>query len=345
MSLLKGSKIEVSDPTDWDSTELPAISSLDSMLRCHICKDYLKAPVLTSCGHMFCSMCIRKALDVNSRCPLCQEEIFEGSLRKVLLLDGIIHWFKKQRSILFDKLKKPEKVDDSQNDPASDEIIDLTIPDDDDNHIPNRQGHLDVGPSHQDSDKLVECPICFKFMTIDELQTTHLDECLKTKSVHSKRKSDSGISVLLSPHKKKQKVQSFQIRDKKFDNVQRLPNFDSTMSTTKLREKLVSYNLPTGGPRARMEARLREYINIYNSNLDSLYPKDKRILLDQLSKWESLMDLKNKESKPRIEDEKSQVIISKAKKDSKNWRIKYKSQYDTLIKRAKANIETKKKEE
>ncbi|KAG7844156.1 hypothetical protein KL941_004105 [Ogataea angusta] len=93
----------ITDPSDWADTSFPNLSKLDSLLRCHICKDFLRAPVLTSCDHVFCSVCIRRSLESDKKCPLCHEETYESKLRKVLLLDEISTWFTRNRPELLDK--------------------------------------------------------------------------------------------------------------------------------------------------------------------------------------------------------------------------------------------------
>ena len=96
---------KVSDPSDFSKTKLPQLSQLDSLLRCHICKDFIKVPVLTPCGHTFCSLCIRGYIDVKARCPLCLNELRESMLRGDILVNGVILCYKSLRGDLIEKLK------------------------------------------------------------------------------------------------------------------------------------------------------------------------------------------------------------------------------------------------
>ena len=45
------------------------------LLRCPICIDELRAPVVLKCGHRFCDPCIRTALTVKSDCPTCRTPV------------------------------------------------------------------------------------------------------------------------------------------------------------------------------------------------------------------------------------------------------------------------------
>src|SRR5436190_1724528 len=63
---------DISDPSDWKNTSLSGLYPLDSNLRCLICKDFYTAPVITSCLHTFCSLCIRRSLNAEATCPACQ---------------------------------------------------------------------------------------------------------------------------------------------------------------------------------------------------------------------------------------------------------------------------------
>ena len=72
---------DVSDPTDWLSTRLASFAVLESSLRCQVCKEIFKTPMITSCSHTFCSLCIRRALSKEGKCPLCRTDEQEFKLR------------------------------------------------------------------------------------------------------------------------------------------------------------------------------------------------------------------------------------------------------------------------
>ena len=42
---------DITDPSDFKTTKLPALAELDILKRCYICKDLLNAPVRTQCDH------------------------------------------------------------------------------------------------------------------------------------------------------------------------------------------------------------------------------------------------------------------------------------------------------
>lgn len=42
--------------------------------KCFICGNDYKSPVMTSCGHCFCSNCFTKRARVDTKCPICSQE-------------------------------------------------------------------------------------------------------------------------------------------------------------------------------------------------------------------------------------------------------------------------------
>ncbi|CCE81808.1 Piso0_002480 [Millerozyma farinosa CBS 7064] len=202
----------VSDPSDWNKTKVQGLRELDSLQRCYICKEFLKAPVMTSCNHTFCSQCIREYLLSNTHCPLCKSEQLESNLKKIVLLEELVLCFKKYRPILLELLAngKSDEADDPEaykeiNDPqatANDnnsinqDIIE--IPDDDvgtsEGEPPLKKRLSDkkqsVDSTLPKNDDLVECPICSELMSAEKLQTLHIDQCLNGKS-NSSHRSDS----------------------------------------------------------------------------------------------------------------------------------------------------------
>ena len=62
----------VPHPTDWLDTPVAQIGPVESALRCQVCKDFFNTPMITSCSHTFCSLCIRKCLTDDGVCPTCR---------------------------------------------------------------------------------------------------------------------------------------------------------------------------------------------------------------------------------------------------------------------------------
>jgi DNA repair protein Rad18 len=63
---------DLPDSTDWIPTSLPAFEPLEAALRCEVCKEFYNNPVITSCSHTFCSLCIRRCIGADGKCPACK---------------------------------------------------------------------------------------------------------------------------------------------------------------------------------------------------------------------------------------------------------------------------------
>ncbi|AOA62733.1 E3 ubiquitin ligase [Komagataella phaffii CBS 7435] len=290
----------ISDPSDWLGTKVPKLFDLESMLSCHICKETLKAPVMTQCGHCFCSLCIRRYLKVNQECPLCHEVQYESNLVKVLLLDSIGKWFISNRSQLLAKLNADDDsviiLQEEKKRPKPQKPVYES------RKKPKTAG---FGKSVPSREEMVECPICGEFMSAEELQGDHIDICLVGKDNKDEKEEDSKEDR--EHHESAQKVpekdivvtipkdQDFQVQ--KAVDMKRLAKLDfASLSTNKVKEKLAQLRLPTSGTRAQLEARYVEYSNLYNSNLDSANPKDSVVLRDKLEQWEALSEIDNNKS-------------------------------------------------
>jgi hypothetical protein len=63
-------------------------SAMDAYRRtakCPICLDVFKDLTSTSCGHVFCRECIRNAILVSQKCPLCQKKTLMQNLHALHL--------------------------------------------------------------------------------------------------------------------------------------------------------------------------------------------------------------------------------------------------------------------
>lgn len=88
---------DVHDSTDWLSTPLASLAALEGALRCQVCKDFFKTPMITACSHTFCSLCIRRALSNDGKCPLCRASQQELKLRSNWTLEETVEAFVKAR--------------------------------------------------------------------------------------------------------------------------------------------------------------------------------------------------------------------------------------------------------
>lgn len=91
---------DVPDSTDWLGTPLAGLMPVEQAFRCHVCKDFYNSPMLTSCNHTFCSICIRRCLSVDGKCPLCRALDQESKLRGNWALREAVDAFVRSRAAL-----------------------------------------------------------------------------------------------------------------------------------------------------------------------------------------------------------------------------------------------------
>lgn len=102
---------DVSDSTDWIGTPLSGLMAVEQAFRCHLCKDFYNSPMITSCNHTFCSICIRRCLSVEGKCPLCRATDQESKLRGNWALREAVDAFVKSRDGILQFAKTPAVVE------------------------------------------------------------------------------------------------------------------------------------------------------------------------------------------------------------------------------------------
>lgn len=213
---------DISDPSDWKNTTIPLLSQLDSLQRCYICKEFLLAPVVTSCNHTFCSTCIRQHLMSKNSCPLCKSEQFESNLRRVVVLEEIVNCFTSLRPFILEKLSRDEskisdndmknkqqRTPDRSNESTETSLLPLKRKSE---SLDNSNGHPEVvvisDDDQHDQKKIkiasgeAQCPICSKWMESSFLQSTHIDNCLNGKSSILPKDYKSKVKKPSKPNKK-----------------------------------------------------------------------------------------------------------------------------------------------
>ncbi|KAH9470454.1 hypothetical protein Pst134EA_007706 [Puccinia striiformis f. sp. tritici] len=250
-------------------SELRTLSTLDSNLRCPVCKEYYQAPVIIhiqKCCHTFCSACIRTCFNNNSnnhkigatglggvgnsqRCPICKVEAQEEKIKPA------------QKAKISAKRKSPEKADDS------DDGIEV----------------LDHDPT--DPSAPVKCFMCSTQMLNSEMNA-HITKCLdKTQISSSTKKVKTSHPFLLGTNNNNKPIQ------KRIP----LPHFNS-LKNKEIKVELSKHKLKSDGTPKIQIRRLSKYITLFNANLDASLPHQKtvEILKKELYEWESLQDLDSK---------------------------------------------------
>ena len=88
---------DVSDPSDWLGTSVTQLAPVETALRCQVCKDFFDTPMITSCSHTFCSLCIRRCLTNDGKCPACRAPDQELRLRRNWTVQEVVDTFKTAR--------------------------------------------------------------------------------------------------------------------------------------------------------------------------------------------------------------------------------------------------------
>ncbi|KAI5969831.1 RAD18 [Candida margitis] len=354
---------EITDPSDFKHTYIPTLANLDVLERCYICKEFFRAPVITSCHHTFCSQCIREYLITNNLCPLCKTEVYESTLKRDVLLEEIVECYKKIRPLLLQNLVssnneqkkrlREESTDISDDDPEVEIISSKRLKESSE----ESQGQPPSTKQKEPAQDLVECPICSKKMDAERLQTVHIDACLSgkeeppvvrnsaTKSsissfftqVKSASPSPSPASAAVLPPNLSQSSpqpppppQSNEVKP----TPKRLQKLDfASLSTPKLKSKMAALKLSTSGTRHQLELRYNKYFVLYNSNCDSQYPVPQHVLRQQLKQWEVSNTSFTANGVLRNTED-----ISDSNFSATEWLKKYDTEYKELIKQAKGAI-------
>ncbi|BFZ59793.1 E3 ubiquitin-protein ligase rad18 [Saitoella coloradoensis] len=314
---------DITDPSDWSPTLLPALSSLDSSLRCQICKDFFTAPLITTCSHTFCSLCIRRCLATEQICPTCRSPEQEMRLRRNVVVAEIVEVWAKERQALLDLARK-DRIPHSTTTTTTTTIPRPPTPNDiyDLSSSPpppsRRQPRRAAAASPQPDPSLVPCPVCSRPKKEAEMNA-HLDRCLSGRSSpppppsHRRRRSSpaphppqlqpttpegrttrnrttvngNGNGIGNPNNNNNNNNTTTRAITNPPPDMKRLPKLNYALHTeSKLRHHLSTLSLPTQGPKPLLQRRHAEWVSLWNANLDALHPKPKRELLRELGEWE-----------------------------------------------------------
>lgn len=229
---------DIADSTDWLKTSLPAFAPLESALRCQVCKDFYDTPMITSCSHTFCSLCIRKCLSSDGKCPACRANDQASKLRRNWTVQEIVDAFQTARLAALELARRDSTLARAKEVKKRDLKRKLDDTDLEEEEAPTRSKYRvtrsqtrraattattssqtqEVVISSQEDDYvdqepddgLVGCPICGTRMK-EEAVYTHLDRCdgekkqsngrnTRAKSVHMPSLQPHEANVIADLH-------------------------------------------------------------------------------------------------------------------------------------------------
>ncbi|PHH60834.1 hypothetical protein CDD81_1131 [Ophiocordyceps australis] len=275
---------EIPDSTDWLATPLSGLAAVEAALRCQVCKDFYKTPMMTSCSHTFCSLCIRRALSSDGRCPLCRAMEQELKLRSNLSLEEAVEAFTHARSVILPFASEalapspsPRKRRQSQQEaqsPPKRLRTSARLSKNRTAHTPQDQSGASSPQStdetsERDAQDHVPCPSCQREMKAWQV-FDHLQACPGPSDISS---APLPLITQLAPRHDK--------------SHERLPALNySILKEQALRKKLAELGISSQGSRSLLERRHREWITLWNSNCDAARPKRRLELLRDLDVWE-----------------------------------------------------------
>ncbi|KAI9797662.1 MAG: hypothetical protein M1825_005721 [Sarcosagium campestre] len=283
----------VSDPSDWLATPLSSLATLETSLRCQVCKEFFATPMITECSHTFCSLCIRRCLTADGKCPTCRGTEQEVKLRRNWSLQEAVDAYQSARgpTLAFaiehsglDRLKSQKKrfsadvdLDDGEKtvkrsrttrsqarrEARSESVEPIVVIEDSED------------ADFQPEDGLVPCPMCGRRMK-EESVYAHLDRCESERN-HPPRTLAVHPSVTNRPPALQSKKRA----------LTPLPKLNySLYREALLRKKLTELGIRPSGTKPLMEKRHTEWVNLWNANCDADNPRTKRELLHELDTWE-----------------------------------------------------------
>lgn len=292
------STANITDSSDWAGTKIPELSQLDEALRCDICKEFMTAPMLTSCFHSFCSLCIRRVLVKEGRCPTCRTRCSEAQLRKNTTVEVCVNIFERLRGNLIKIVSKNEESETPVLEPSSESSQSpAQATDHSQNDNIRRTRSSTRKTSGQSNPETIppghaKCPVCDKVLKITDIEGKHLPLCLARSqpslgnssgesSEYEETSSRKSSTKILELGKSRSSKEAEQLK-------QRIPRSNELrISLPKLRTRLAKYGIPTNGnTKQELLDRETEWINLWNANADSSHPHSKKELLEELDRWE-----------------------------------------------------------
>ncbi|KAJ6443126.1 phospho-2-dehydro-3-deoxyheptonate aldolase [Purpureocillium lavendulum] len=371
---------DVPDSTDWLSTPLSGLASVEAALRCQVCKDFYKTPMITSCSHTFCSLCIRRALSNDGKCPLCRASEQELKLRCNWSVEETAEAFAKARATVLDfatstrlRERSPKRKADHQGSKPTqaapepkrlrtsarlsksrtEAAATVAAAGQELRHEEEEDGEEVIQASDdEDADEYVpedrESPALVYLVRAQLTPSIEADGMVPCPVCDRKMKAWQVFQHLEScpgPSTSAPSTGSmppFGQRHQRHEQfVERLPALNySMLKEQALRKKLNELGISSQGPRVLLEKRHREWLTLWNANCDAAQPKKRSELLQDLEIWERTQGGRAPTSGRSIQ---TAAAIKDKDFDGTAWAAKHDSSFRDLIANARKSRAAAKK--
>ncbi|EQL03869.1 zinc finger domain-containing protein [Ophiocordyceps sinensis CO18] len=269
---------DVPDSTDWLGTPLSGLAAVEAALRCQVCKDFYKTPMLTSCSHTFCSLCIRRALSNDGKCPVCRASEQELKLRSNCPGEG----FALRKPLYKEESRRESQAD--TNFSASEQDV-PEPPDANPKRIRTsaRLSKTRAGVAVASSEVIPEEEVV-KTSEDDEYIPDKCTPPLFPRDWQAQANAYTSIwknAQVLRPSEEAEAATALH------RSHERLPALNySMLKDGALRKRMTELGLSSQGPRLLLERRHKEWLTLWNANCDAARPKKRLELLHDLDTWE-----------------------------------------------------------
>ncbi|PKI83939.1 Rad18p [Malassezia vespertilionis] len=287
--------------------------------------DIFHAPVaIRECGHLFCSSCIRMHINqaggAGAFCPNCrQKKAYDSELVSQTALEATAEQWRAARPHVMEKKKALDALVKERDALRAQLEHNVTMsvhgtekrvapPAEETRRLRPRTGGMDY--RDLTAADAVQCPICAVSFTAAELNA-HLD---------------FGCDPSQPPP-------APPVPPDPFANAKRLTRPQYQLKSERdLRKMLAVLDLPVHGSKERLIERHRQWVNLYNANLDAsaAHRESASKLRRQLSAWDRAQDEAASHHKERLVTNGRQY---------KTWLNTHRSQYHVLTAQARTSLE------
>ncbi|KAL8723526.1 MAG: hypothetical protein Q9225_000161 [Loekoesia sp. 1 TL-2023] len=357
--------LDIADPSDWLTSAVPKLAPVESALRCQVCKDFFDTPMITSCSHTFCSLCIRRCLTNDGKCPACRASDQELRLRRNWAVQEIVDTFKVARPSLTSLAARQADQSKARRPRAKRKVDDTDFEDDDS----ERKMVVGRRKTRSQSQQQMQSPVSANSQTPKygvqlERDVTDIGKLseIPIRVIHAEAYADDGLAacpicaqrmkeeaVFLhldthneaseaersepARHRRSSSIEIVGRPQPKTKSPERLPQINySLMKDNALRKKLSDLGIPNTGPRALLIRRHAEWVNIVNANADSSRPKSKREMLRELDIWDRST---GRSIATGGTDSSNPGSIMSRDFDGAAWSVNHKVDFQDLISKAK----------